>query len=192
MKRWWLIVVFVIGAPLLLLNSLFSSQGEVLGQATKFISPEAMTPGARVFAAMPDPSGQISYNVISADARSLILHEYLQTLDSPLQGHVSDILTAADTYNLDFRLIVAIARQESNLCKYIPEGGHNCWGWGIHQRGTLGFDDYTQAIWTVSKGLREDYLDDGLTTPEQIMARYTPSSPGTWAAAVSQFMGEME
>ena len=93
---------------------------------------------------------------------------------------------------MDFRLLVAIAQQESNLCKKIPEGTHNCWGWGIHSKGTLGFDSYPEAIETVSQGIRRDYLNKGYTTPEEIMKKYTPSSPGTWAFGVNKFLGQME
>ena len=106
--------------------------------------------------------------------------------------YVGDIIQIADYYDLDFRLTTAIAQQESNLCKKIPPGSHNCWGWGIHSRGSLGFDSYTDALDAVSKGLKFEYLDKGLSTPEEIMSKYTPLSNGSWAQGVSKFMEEME
>ena len=32
----------------------------------------------------------------------------------------------------DYRLLPAIAMQESTLCRSIPVDSHNCWGWGIY------------------------------------------------------------
>jgi hypothetical protein len=99
----------------------------------------------------------------------------------------------SDEYGLDYRLIPAIAQQESNLCKIIPPETYNCWGWGIHSRGTLGFNSYEEAIETVMQGLKKEYIDKGYTTPDTIWTKYTPGSPdGAWAKGVNQFMSAME
>jgi hypothetical protein len=148
--------------------------------------------GANVYASLPNTIGEVKGIATAQDARYEIVHQYLVKYNSPLIPHTQFIIDTSEKYTLDFRLIVAIAQQESNLCKKIPENSHNCWGWGIHSRGTLMFDSYEEAIEAVSKGLKEEYLDKGYTTPEQIMAKYTPSSPGTWAKGVSQFLQDME
>ena len=96
------------------------------------------------------------------------------------------------TYGFDYRWIVAIAQQESNLCKKIPEGSHNCWGYGIHQRGVLRFDNYEIAIKSYAEYLKREYFDKGMETPEAIMRKYTPSSNGSWAVGVRQFFEEIE
>jgi hypothetical protein len=102
------------------------------------------------------------------------------------------LVDTADKYGLDYRLLTSIAMKESGLCKIIPEGSHNCWGWGIHKAGTLGFDSYPEAIDTVSKGLREKYADIGLVTPDQIMTKYIPHSPGgAWAVDVNVYMNNL-
>ncbi len=195
MKRLPLIFLFLLGTPLLLLASLQMTRlpsSSILKAASDYLSPEGQILGTRVFAALPEPAGSFDFRVQADDARSLILSQYLQTFNSPLLDYTDQIIAASDAYHIDFRLLVAIARQESNLCAYIPDQSNNCWGWGIHERGSLSFDSYQQAIWTIARGLRTDYLDQGLTTPEQIMTRYTPRSDGSWAAAVSQFLQEME
>jgi hypothetical protein len=89
-------------------------------------------------------------------------------------------------------LTTAIAQQESNLCKNYPDGTYNCWGWGIHSQGTLGFSSFTEGIELVTKGLKENYIDKGYLTPETIMTKYTPLSNGSWANGVSKFLSEME
>ena len=43
---------------------------------------------------------------------------------------------------MDFRLLPAIAMQESNLCKKILPDTFNCLGLGIHARGTWGFPSF--------------------------------------------------
>jgi hypothetical protein len=56
----------------------------------------------------------------------------------------------------------------------------------------LGFNSYSDAIETVSKGLKNNYIDEGLVTPDEIMTKYTPSSNGSWAHGVNEFMSEMK
>ncbi len=97
----------------------------------------------------------------------------------------------SDKNGIDWRLLVAIAQQESNLCKTIPENSFNCWGWGIHSKGTLKFSSYEEAIKTIARGLKRNYIDRGYTTAEEIMQKYTPLSNGSWAQGVSQFMEEI-
>jgi hypothetical protein len=192
MKPKLLLTVFFLGGPLWILGGLFFSQQQAdhLNQQKQIeINQLNRRP---VLAATSQSSPTIGYTIQAGDARQQILTNYLQSFNAPLATASADLVAAADRYQLDFRLLAAIARQESNGCKYIPPDTHNCWGWGIHKRGTLGFTSLTDGIYTVSQGIREKYINDGLVTPEQIMSRYTPSSPGTWSAAVTQFMQEME
>ncbi|QQS38375.1 hypothetical protein IPM62_03205 [Candidatus Woesebacteria bacterium] len=148
--------------------------------------------GVQVYASLPSNFPSVSGEILGADARSEMLKQYLQANNSPLMEYSSLLVKTADKYNLDYRLLIAIAKKESGLCRIIPPGGHNCWGWGIHSEGTLGFDSYDESIETVAKGLKENYLDKGLVTPEEIMSRYTPHSPeGVWAKDVSRFIEEI-
>jgi len=113
--------------------------------------------------------------------------------ESPLTPYADYIVAMADKYGIDYRLIVAIAKKESGICKIIPPDGHNCWGWGIHSAGTLGFDSYETSIETVTKGLKEEYYDKGYVTPDEIMQKYIPHSPeGIWAIDVQHFMDQMQ
>lgn len=148
--------------------------------------------GVSVYASLPSSLPSISGQVLGTDARADVIKEYLYLYDSPLEPYANLIVENADRYALDFRLTTAIAQKESNLCKRIPEDSHNCWGWGIHSKGTLGFSSYEEAIETVSRGLKEEYIDKGYDTVEEIMAKYTPLSNGSWAYGVTKFMTEME
>lgn len=137
----------------------------------------------------------IHAQVDAADARKDIVASFLERYNSPLTPYDhfgAFIVDTADKYNIDYRLIPAIMMQESNLCKVIPEGSHNCLGFGIHARGTLMFDTYEESIERATRELKANYIDQGLTTPEKIMKKYTPGSNGSWAASVNQWIAEME
>lgn len=130
----------------------------------------------------------------AGDARPLIIANFLERHNSPLKpydyyGVV--IVEISDKYDIDFRLLPAIAMQESNLCKRIPPGSYNCLGFGIHERGTLGFENYEAGFERAARELKAYYIDQGRVTPELIMKKYTPSSDGSWARSVNQWMSEM-
>ena len=149
--------------------------------------------GVRVYASLPNEFPKVLGVAEAADARPELIRQYLQRYNSPIVHMADYLVKKSDEYGLDYRLIPAIAQQESNLCKIIPPETYNCWGWGIHSRGTLGFDSYEEAIDTVMTGIKTQYIDKGLTTPDTIWKKYTPGSPdGAWAKGVNQFMADME
>ena len=137
----------------------------------------------------------LSTNVQTADARPIIIAQFLQAHNSPLKpyDYFGKFLTElADEYNLDFKLLPSISMQESNLCKKIPSDSYNCLGLGIHSKGTWAFNSYESNFQAAAKVLRENYLDKGLITPDEIQDKYTPSSNGSWEFAVNQFMETLE
>jgi hypothetical protein len=192
-----LIAIFFVVTPLTLgvsLFSLFSLKSNALARQ-KLNSPNLLVSpqsGVKVYASLPVELPSVSSKIESADARGEIIKQYLESYRSPLTPYADQIVEEADKYSLDYRLTTAIAQQESGLCKIIPPQSYNCWGWGIHSKGTLGFDSFSQGIEEVSRGLREEYLDKGYVTIEDIMSKYTPLSNGSWAKGVNTFMGEMQ
>lgn len=196
-KNLFFVAVFFTIAPITLGVSLFS-----LISLNKISIEKALNPdfnlvsnprsGVRIYASLPNSIPSIDGTIGSVDARPEIVKQYMIRYSSNLVSYSDFIVQTADKYGLDFRLVTAIAQQESNLCKIIPPESYNCWGWGIHSKGTLGFSSYEEGIETVSKGLREEYLDKGYQTIQDIMSKYTPQSNGSWAAGVTQFMAEME
>lgn len=137
-------------------------------------------------------SGSIESNVKLIDGRTAKLRRYLRSLNSPLFDYADLLVEEADKYNYDYRLLVAIALQESTGCKVIPHDSYNCWGWGIYGNKITRFSSYEEAIRTVSKGIKQNYLDKGLITTEQIMSKYTPGSNGSWSRAVTFFFHRIE
>lgn len=187
-KNLFFVTIFFTIAPLTIGVSLFSLL------SLKYTPKESVlnTSGVRIYASLPNSFPSINGSVEATDARVEIIRQYLAKYKSSLEPHASFIVQTSDKYGMDYRLITAIAQQESNLCKLIPPSSFNCWGWGIHSQGSLGFGSFEQGIEVVSKGLKEQYLDKGYTSPEQIMSKYTPLSNGSWANGVNQFMNEME
>ena len=176
------------------LVSLFSISGLKKEDSSEHESRQVFTreSGVRVYASLPTNFPTVSGYLTKEDARSEIVRQYLAKYDSPLESEAETIVLTSDKYGLDFILITAIAQQESNLCKKIPAESNNCWGWGIHSEGTLGFNSFQEGIETVAKGIREEYIDKGYRSVEDIMGKYTPLSPGSWAEGVQTFMAEME
>lgn len=126
------------------------------------------------------------------DGRAANLKRILRKYNSPLYDSAEYMVAKADEYKFHYGLLFAIAMQESQGCKAIPPGSHNCWGYGIYGDKVTTFDSYEEAIDVVSTGLYNNYIQKGLTTPEQIMKKYTPSSNGSWAYAVNFFFDKLE
>ena len=145
------------------------------------------------YAALPTVDNSLDQEIISEDAKVEIIRQFLARYNSPLEPHAAFIVETAEKYGMDYRLIPAIAMQESNLCKKSRPEAFNCWGFGIYGDKYLHFESYEHGIETVTKTLSEKYRDrHGLVTPNEIMSMYTPSSNGSWANGVNYFMNEME
>ncbi len=128
------------------------------------------------------------------DARAQIVANFLQKYNSPLTPHDhygAILVEIADRYNLDFRFLPAIMMEESNLCKNIPEGTYNCLGFGIHSRGTLGFDNYEAGFERAARELRANYVEQGRLQVSEIAKKYT-ASVDKWTNSVNQWMTEMK
>jgi hypothetical protein len=113
------------------------------------------------------------------------LESYFAKNESPLYPYARLIVEQAQLYGVDYRLVPAIAMNESTLCKNIHEDSYNCWGWGIYGDIVTRFESYEDAIRTITRGIREQYYDRGMSSPSAIMRAYTPSSPdGVWAKKI--------
>lgn len=139
-----------------------------------------------------DLSDGYTAEIKPGDARAANLKAFLRKYNSDLYNHTDKIIEVSDKYKFDYRLLPAIAMQESNLCRLIPENSFNCWGWGIYGTTVTRFDSYDDAIETVAKGIKEHYIDEGLVTASAIMEKYTPSSKGSWQHGVNTFLKALE
>lgn len=191
MRKVFFISSFVVLTPLAILISIFYLLYILINQnSSRLARTRAHTVA---FAALPPLENSIQEDQITqVDARVEIVRQFFKRYKSPLEPYASSVVEVADTYDLDFRLIPAIAMQESNLCKKAPENSYNCWGFGIYGQRVTRFSDYEEAIVAVTKTLALKYKANGLDTPYEIMRRYTPRSNGSWAESVEYFMNQLQ
>ncbi|QQG43303.1 MAG: glucosaminidase domain-containing protein [Candidatus Daviesbacteria bacterium] len=122
------------------------------------------------------------------DQRAQILAAYLAKYNSPLQYQAQDFIEAADTYGVDWKLVPAISGVESTFGK--QSYGFNAWGWGIYGDQTLDFNSWRDGIYTVTEGLKQNYINKGLTNPYAMNKVYAASP--TWGAHVAYFLADLE
>ncbi|MBL7159039.1 hypothetical protein ISS85_01025 [Candidatus Microgenomates bacterium] len=193
-----LILIFWLPATLLTLFSSFSALyfTQNIKGGSQFLQAQAAELAQKnqyqFTAALPEVLGSFTNVVTTGDARPEILQQFLEKHDSPLEPYADFIVKKSDEIGLDDpRLVVAIAMCESNVCKRIPEDSYNCWGF---QNGSTKFPSMEWAIERVVITLKENYLDKGLRTPDEIMPKYAPPSVekgGPWAKCVNQFLDEL-
>ncbi len=137
-------------------------------------------------------AAQLAYHAPSFDERTQRLEAYLDWRRSALSHEAKHIIEEADRLNIDWKLIPAIAGVESTFCQHIPTGSFNCWGWGIPTgaKSGVGFGGLSEAVTTVSEGLRYKYINHGAVTVEQI-GRIYAASP-TWAGKVRFFIDQID
>lgn len=124
------------------------------------------------------------------------LDDYLASKGSPMAGSGADILEAGVEFRIDPRFIVAVAGAESYF-GITTCARFNGWGWGCPSR-PLSFESWGHGARTVAKGLRENYVDDGLTSVGEIHLRYAPPDAANdpndlnyaWADNVARFLVE--
>jgi hypothetical protein len=143
------------------------------------------------YQALPSENDASSVTIQSSDARIASLNSFFAKYESPLQGHADTIVAAADKNNIDYRLLPAIAMQESTLCKKVIKDSFNCWGFGIYGKKVTKFTSYDEAINVISATLAKKYVQKGFVEPDEIVHKYTPGDTGKWASVVSLVMSKL-
>lgn len=149
----------------------------------------------RLYAALPETNVKSTDSIAASDARALIIENFFKEHKAPLADYGDLFVKVADDQGLNWKLLPAIAMQESNGGKRVIKDSYNPFGYGIYGDKVKRFESWEAAIERVGKGLKEDYIGQGLKTPDEIMAKYTPPSlekGGAWAKGVNQFMEELQ
>lgn len=121
------------------------------------------------------------------------IDQYLRQKGSPLVGYGHVFVEAGRKYGVDPRLVVSIMGAESSFGKTLY-GKFNPFGWGPGQN----FGSFSEAIDTITKGLKTGYIDQGLTRIDQIASKWAPVGASNdpsglnrnWTKNVSQFYRE--
>ncbi|MBI4084859.1 MAG: glucosaminidase domain-containing protein [Candidatus Levybacteria bacterium] len=193
MKKLLLLTSFFTFAPLFFLSIIIfflfvTYQNRPDNESAQFfVSPKSVA-----YAALPTNGNLFEGNIESKDAREEMVRQFLARYNSPLEPYAKYIVEMAEKYNIDHRLIPAIAMQETNLCLKSRPESYNCWGLGVYGGKYPHFDNYSEAIEVVTKTLATKYKNSSLVSPEEIMTMYTPSSNGSWANSVNHFMDQLQ
>jgi hypothetical protein len=120
------------------------------------------------------------------------IDEYLAGRQSPMAGLGNVFEQAGKKYGIDPRLLVGIAVIESSAGQHM-KNKNNPFNWGVHRGQT--YPSLAASINDVARGLSQNYIKQGLTTPQQIVSKYAPSSDGNsesgWANTVSSVMSQL-
>jgi hypothetical protein len=113
--------------------------------------------------------------------------------NSPLATQAAFFVDLSNHYQIDYRLLPAIAFSESSLCKNYHPQTHNCFGWGPHYT----FASFEEAEETVARGLTTlPYYAKWRADQSDIYKlgnAYNPvDGPNYWTKKVAGFMEEIE
>lgn len=138
-------------------------------------------------------AAQLANTDVAVDTRIERLRTFLASYDSPLQGEAKTFVEKADKYNLDWKLVPAIAGAESTFGKAIPAGSFNAWGWGIFTGAQDGvhFTSWADGIEQVCRGLREQYFNRGAKDLYDVGWMYAANGD-SWTPHVQYFIDKLD
>jgi hypothetical protein len=158
---------------------------------------------AQLTANVPDPTLQLtaaggtsqvlSASIEAGDSRVLLIESFLSKHKSPMAPFSDVIVAEADRFNIDFRLVPAIAMCESNAGKRMPKKDEfNAFGIAVYTGQLHGkaFDSWPHSISWVSQYIKEKYYDRGFTDLHDIGAIWAPPSVAngySWTKCVQSF-----
>jgi hypothetical protein len=126
---------------------------------------------------------QNDYSVIDINKKKNAIIKVLSRNNSPLLSSVDSFINTCQKYELDCYLLPSIVALESTYGKNVLLGSNNPFGWG---GGRIVFESWDKAIDTVGAGLRNNYINKGANSIEQIGFIYAESP--TWASRVRGFI----
>ncbi|MEX0621630.1 MAG: hypothetical protein WD187_01360 [Candidatus Woykebacteria bacterium] len=117
------------------------------------------------------------------DNRVQRLERFLKSQQLPMTGESKNLVAIADKYNLDWRLLPAIAGVESTFGQFVPAGSYNAYGW---HNGKFYFRSWEDASTSVAKGINEKWGYMGKITHWKIGPFYAENP--RWASRVERYM----
>ena len=118
------------------------------------------------------------------DPRSARLEAFFKAYDCPAPLHVNEYLRAADSHDLDYRILPAISLVESTCGAF--EKMNNRWGWDSVQSG---FPSVSAGIEYITAQLAENPNYKGKTLEEKLLV-YNPYPH--YVRLVERLMQEIE
>jgi len=141
--------------------------------------PVAVTPGA------------LSLDYSAASPTAAQIDDYLARKSSPMGGLGESFWSYGREYNVDPRLVVAIAGAESTFGARVC-AEKNAWNWFYRRNCPESpFPTYEAGLERVAKFLRLSYINRGYDTVELIQHKYCAAGCENWVPLVTAFYREM-
>ncbi len=139
----------------------FRTEAFAMGYFNFEKNPEVRIIGAQQnYQEIYNPSSKLANSFSTTDIRIYVLEEYFRANNSPLAGTAKLFVEACDKYGApsDCIGIVAIAKHETDLCKYYTSAQmYNCWGWGGAGVNRIRFESFEQSIDVVTSQTMKYY-----------------------------------
>lgn len=143
------------------------------------------------YAALPTTQNVFDASASLSDKRVQSLQAFFTLYHSPLLLYAQEIVDKADAYGIDYRLLPAIAMQESILCKKaLAKAPYNCWGFGIYGKKVTDFSSYDEAIDTITRYFANKKTK-GVDSLEEIGKIYNPGNTNHWKENVELVMSKI-
>lgn len=111
------------------------------------------------------------------------LSSYLYSLGSPMAPHAELIITSASQCGVDYRLVMAIAGNESYYGKVGGGKYYNAWGWGPY----IHYSSWEESIPSFACSFAKHYVFQGYSTVETIAPKYGAVDQQKWIKNVYWF-----
>lgn len=190
MRKLILLLSFFLITPSLLILSLILLTlhthpfGAVLGASIEI-------PQSVAYAALPTTQNVMDASASLSDRRVQSLQSFFSLYHSPLLLYAQEIVDKADAYGIDYKLLPAIAMQESLLCKKaLAKAPYNCWGFGIYGKKITSFSSYDEAIDTITRYFANK-KKGGVDSLEEIGKIYNPGNTNNWKENVTLIMSKI-
>jgi hypothetical protein len=188
---WW----FPLAAIILINNLVILSRSNSQTQSNNIIINSPVTSQVQLLS--DRGTGKIlGASIEAGDGRLDLLNKFMQ--DSPMLPYAQLIITEADKYHMDYRIVPAIAMCESNLGKHIPSSdSYNAWGIAVYtgQQNGAKFANWEQAIIWVNKYLFNKFIGQKIVDVKDIGAIWAPPSVEkghSWANCVESFIRKIQ
>ncbi len=140
---------------------------------------------------------EYSSKIQTMDKREFVFNQYFKQRSSPLMGLGHLFTNACDKYGApkDCLATVAIARHETDLCKYnISAQMHNCMGWGGAGANRMTFPSFEAHIDTATRVLVQQYGPDRMVDPSLMETVFCGPQDEckAWGYRVKVFMEEID
>lgn len=138
-------------------------------------------------------SAAITYN-LSSNAKEkdilikrLTIKRVLEKYNAPMATETESFIKACKKFDLNCYLLPSISGLESTFGQFIYPNSYNPFGWG---GGYIMFNSWNEGIMTVGQGLRQNYINKGANSIEEIGRIYSESP--TWAVRVRYFINQFQ